>query len=443
MVKKLIKAMVFVVMGTLVFGCGAKEIKKTETFSPYEFEADQFESKVDTFLVILDASESMSRDYKIAEDYNEKMKFQTAKEFLNAMNQTIPDLNMKGALRTFGHHPGVSAEKTVLFYGVTEYSEKGFDSGLGSVTRPGGTSPLATAIDAGMTDLAQSRGEIAVIIVSDGWGMAGTTLQSTREMKNKFGDRLCTYTVLVGDDPAGERLLKEIAESSGCGFSVRADSLTLNGAMGTFVEKVFLTKAPDSDGDGVLDKFDRCPDTPKGVTVDANGCPLDTDGDGVYDYMDKCPDTPEGVAVDANGCPLDTDGDRVYDYLDKCPETPEGAEVDQRGCWVYDAVVLFDFDSYEVKSDAYPMLDAGASVLKENPDVRVEIQGHTDNKGSGEYNMKLSEKRAEAVMNYFVEQGIQAERLTVTGYGLTRPAYPNDTPVNQAKNRRVELKPIR
>jgi len=120
-----------------------------------------------------------------------------------------------------------------------------------------------------------------------------------------------------------------------------------------------LGKAKDTDGDGVPDRKDKCPDTPSGVKVDANGCPLDTDGDGVADYQDKCPDvkglaalqgcpdadgdgvadaddkcpnTPAGVRVDASGCPLDADGDGVADYLDKCPDTPAGVKVDATGC---------------------------------------------------------------------------------------------------------------
>ena len=88
----------------------------------------------------------------------------------------------------------------------------------------------------------------------------------------------------------------------------------------------------DSDGDGVSDDLDTCPDTPKGVKVDKNGCPPDSDGDGVPDYLDKCPDTPKGVTVDRNGCPLDVDGNGVPDYLDKCPDTPKGVKVDKDGC---------------------------------------------------------------------------------------------------------------
>ena len=120
-----------------------------------------------------------------------------------------------------------------------------------------------------------------------------------------------------------------------------------------------LGKAKDTDGDGVPDRKDKCPDTPAGVKVDEVGCPLDTDGDGVADYQDKCPDvkglpalqgcpdadgdgvadgddkcpnTPAGVRVDASGCPLDADGDGVADYLDKCPNTPQGVKVDANGC---------------------------------------------------------------------------------------------------------------
>ena len=88
----------------------------------------------------------------------------------------------------------------------------------------------------------------------------------------------------------------------------------------------------DSDKDGVPDYLDKCPNTPEGIKVDKNGCPLDSDEDGVPDYLDKCPNTPEGVQVDKNGCPLDSDGDGVPDYLDKCPNTPKGAKVDKFGC---------------------------------------------------------------------------------------------------------------
>ena len=93
-----------------------------------------------------------------------------------------------------------------------------------------------------------------------------------------------------------------------------------------------LGGSKDSDGDGVPDKIDKCPDTPAGAKVDAAGCPVDSDGDGVPDYLDKCPNTPAGVSVDASGCPIDSDGDGVPDYMDKCPDTPAGVAVGASGC---------------------------------------------------------------------------------------------------------------
>jgi OmpA-OmpF porin, OOP family len=100
----------------------------------------------------------------------------------------------------------------------------------------------------------------------------------------------------------------------------------------------------DTDADGVPDYLDKCPDTPKGATVDSDGCPIDTDGDGVLDYMDKCPNTPKGTAVDRNGCPLDADGDGVPDYLDKCPNTAKAAAVDRNGCPIdSDGDGVFDY----------------------------------------------------------------------------------------------------
>jgi OOP family OmpA-OmpF porin len=88
----------------------------------------------------------------------------------------------------------------------------------------------------------------------------------------------------------------------------------------------------DSDGDGVWDGIDRCPDTPRGAIVDEWGCPKDSDGDGVWDGIDRCPDTPRGAIVDEWGCPKDSDGDGVWDGIDQCPDTPRGASVDERGC---------------------------------------------------------------------------------------------------------------
>jgi OOP family OmpA-OmpF porin len=218
----------------------------------------------------------------------------------------------------------------------------------------------------------------------------------------------------------------------------------------------------DTDGDGVVDDLDKCPGTPAGVKVDQDGCPLDSDGDGVPDYLDKCPGTPAGVKVDRDGCPLDTDGDGVPDYLDKCPGTPAGVKVDQDGCpppVVQKAVpqtasametaivekgrvtlnVEFDFDKASIRKTSHQEIGNLADVMKKYPDLKIALEGHTDNVGGTAYNEKLSQRRVDAVKKYLMEKfGIDASRLSAKGYGLTKPVASNATKEGRQKNRRVE-----
>ncbi|MCL2650167.1 MAG: OmpA family protein [Candidatus Azobacteroides sp.] len=204
----------------------------------------------------------------------------------------------------------------------------------------------------------------------------------------------------------------------------------------------------DSDGDGVADYMDECPNTPAGVTVDSKGCPIDSDGDGVPDYLDKCPNTPAGVAVDQFGCPIDTDGDGVPDYLDKCPTIP--GTVANDGCpelketekAVFEKAlrgIQFATGKDIITKASYPILDAIVMIMRENPTYFLTINGHTDNVGKPESNQILSEKRAAAVRNYIVSNGVDAGRLTIRGFGDTQPLVPNTTAANRTLNRRVEF----
>jgi len=145
------------------------------------------------------------------------------------------------------------------------------------------------------------------------------------------------------------------------------------------------------------------------------------------------------VAAPAIG---DEDGDGVPDYRDACPGTPKGVVVDERGCWAAEDKLLFDFDKAVIKKEFYPVLDETKLIFDAYPAMTVQIDGHTDSVGSDAYNQKLSERRANAVMKYLVnEVGISADRLTAVGHGESKPAYPNDTTENRAHNRRVEFTP--
>jgi len=210
-------------------------------------------------------------------------------------------------------------------------------------------------------------------------------------------------------------------------------------------------KAPrDRDKDGILDDDDRCIDVP-GIPEN-QGCPLnDRDGDGILDDDDECPDTP-GVE-EFNGCPVpDTDGDGILDPDDQCIEEPETANdyKDADGC--PDEVpteleeftgviegISFDTNKDTIKSSSRKDLDHAVEILTQYPDIELGISGHTDDRGSDEYNMDLSTRRANAVRDYLVDHGIDASRITARGVGEASPRATNDTKSGRALNRRIEF----
>ncbi|BDY11728.1 OmpA family protein [Hydrogenimonas cancrithermarum] len=194
----------------------------------------------------------------------------------------------------------------------------------------------------------------------------------------------------------------------------------------------------DSDGDGVLDSRDKCPNTPSGTIVDGNGCALDSDGDGVADNFDRCPGSKTNQ-VDETGCPLDSDNDGVPDYLDQCPNTPAGFNVDERGCTVGITLHIdFPTNSSKIPAEFMPNIEKLVDYMKKHSDSKVILEGHTDSVGSAAYNLQLSKRRAEAVKEALVAHGIDASRITVKAFGESKPVASNDTPQGRAQNRRVE-----
>lgn len=136
---------------------------------------------------------------------------------------------------------------------------------------------------------------------------------------------------------------------------------------------------------------------------------------------------------------LDSDGDGVPDDQDLCPNTPLGAQVDERGCWVVAYATFFDFDKYVVKPQFMPYIVSAAAVLNNYPDLIVEIQGHTDHIGTEEYNLQLGQRRADAVKQVLVRNGVRSDRLRTVSFGKSQPIASNSTATGRAKNRRVEL----
>ncbi|GAB4115570.1 MAG: hypothetical protein OHK0013_49780 [Sandaracinaceae bacterium] len=246
----------------------------------------------------------------------------------------------------------------------------------------------------------------------------------------------------------------------------------------------------DRDGDGITDDVDRCPDDPEDRDgyQDEDGCPEqeDTDGDGIQDDRDLCPIEPEDRDdyLDTDGCPEpDNDYDQIADDADQCDNEPEdrdgtsdsdgcpdpdndrdgfpdvtdrcpnepGVEAEQGCPRVYQDVevtstgivirqqIFFEFNRAVIRPQSFPILDTVAQVLRDFPDITIEVQGHTDSRGNDAFNMRLSQSRADAVRQYLINQGIAAERLTARGYGETVPIESNLTNEGRAMNRRVEF----
>ncbi len=199
----------------------------------------------------------------------------------------------------------------------------------------------------------------------------------------------------------------------------------------------------DSDKDGVVDRMDRCPATPAGAKVDAKGCELDGDKDGVVDRLDRCPSTPAGVKVDAKGCELDSDKDGVRDSADRCANTAAGVKVDVKGCEIQDVIVLkgvkFNSGSADLTEGSKTELNEVAATLKKHAELKVEVGGYTDNTGSRAFNVSLSQRRAQSVVDFLVSQGVNAGNLSAKGYGPASPIADNGTAAGRAENRRVEL----
>ena len=205
---------------------------------------------------------------------------------------------------------------------------------------------------------------------------------------------------------------------------------------------------PDTDADGIADKDDACPEVagPKAL----NGCP-DADGDGVADKNDKCPQV---AGPSANGgCPWpDTDGDGVLDKDDKCVDVkgtvanngcPEITEEQVKQLNAYAKTILFNSGKATFKQETFAVLQSITAILKQYPSSKFSIEGHTDSDGKDAANQKLSEDRAGAVKNYLVENGIDASRLSSAGYGESKPIDSNKTAKGKANNRRVEVKLVK
>jgi OOP family OmpA-OmpF porin len=328
---------------------------------------------------------------------------------------------------------------------------------------PGPFRPFVLVGFGGISSLSDDEGDVP----SDVDGMIKAGLGAKVALTNNLGLRIEGRILFP---PSILRDVAKVGDETGFGGPDFEALGTIYWSFGEPASKIVVQKEvvrvaeanPDPDGDGVVGAADRCPMVAedKDGFEDEDGCPdNDNDKDGIPDAQDKCPmqaETMNGID-DEDGCPeIDTDGDGILGSRDKCPDQPETFNnyKDEDGC--PDEVppevkrftgviqgINFKTGSDKLLKGSFPILNRAVKVLKDFPDVRLEIGGHTDNVGKADYNRDLSQKRADSVKAYMVSQGIGGDRLEAVGYGMDKPVASNKTKTGRSKNRRTEFQLIK
>ena len=342
--------------------------------------AEKFVPKVDNFFILVDRSGSMDENYP----GTKLKKIALAKSILERMNTMIPELGYKGGLNLAASKKEIQPLQT--------YAAASYGASIAKVPTLIGSdpTPLGVGLAALEPALKAATGRNAVIILSDGQENQGEgSLKVAKALSEKYG--VCFHTISFADTVNGnQKLLDDITALKSCGVGASAAQLADDAALKKFVKDVFYDVAG----------------------APADPCALDDDGDGVGNCKDQCAGTAKDLAVDANGCPIPV---------------------------VMKLKVNFDFDKSDVKAQYHQELADFAAFMKQYPGTTVEIAGHTDAKGTDEYNQKLSQRRAGSVRSYLIQKfGMDGKLLTAVGYGESKPVATNDTDEGRAENRRME-----
>jgi OOP family OmpA-OmpF porin len=380
--KRLCKMVLFFSLWMFLFGCATQQVMQSPGQAPFKpvdlnpmVRSGQYIQKVNNFLVILDASGTM----KGAE-------FDMASEAVRRMILTIPDLRLKSGLRSFGFAIG---EQTYMLYGMADHDKAKFIAAMPAFAGIG-SSPLGDSIIATGSDLKGTTGHCALIVVSDGNPIIepSTLLgpKAAQAVKKQYGDRLCIYTVYVGNDAEGKEIMDGIAKAGGCGFAVRAAEIMSPEGMVNFVERVFLEKAQAAPAPP--------PPAPKPEPV--------------------LPPPPKPAPP---------------------PPPPAPKVIDKMTLHV-----LFAFDKSILTEADLKELPKAVAFVKKYPGAKIRLDGYTDYIGTDAYNIKLSERRAAAVKDYLIkEAGVDSSKITAVGHGKADPVADNKTAEGRVENRRVEI----
>ena len=378
--KHLVVGLLVLVLALVLSGCAGKSMSPADTGCTNNntnsmLRSGDYQKKIDSFLIIQDASSSMSEKAGTIGSYDSKLA--QSKDMVRCLNATLPDnFDVNAGLRGFG--PFYSEKG--LIYGMEGYSQAGLDSAILSIGETGGMSPIANALIHGAYDLLDKPGKKAAILLSDGVNTdaASNPVAAAASMKEMHGNNICIYTILIGDDPKGKVIMEEIAAAGKCGFAINSSAIKSAGTlyisdpqgMEKFITDVFLAKV-----------------------------------------MRK----PAPVM--------------------KKPAPVMKKPVEKISITLF---IEFDYDKDVVRPQHHDDVKKIADSMKKYSKANVLLEGHTDNEGTELYNMGLSRRRAESVKRYLVENfNVNASRIETVGYGQSNPASTNDTPAGQQKNRRV------
>jgi len=339
--------------------------------------------KAETVYIVLDNSGSMGEQYK------NQQKTAAARKILYRLNRVFPD-RMNAGLRSFGEDY-FGFESTKLDYGIAKFCCWDFGKAVQSLGAARGSGNLESALRAAGEDIKNQPGRIALIILSDGKQTKGDPVKAVADLKAQLGPRLCIHAVQLGNDRNGAEMLSRISSAGQCGSAVNADNLRTEDSIKSFFNNLF-------------------------------------------------------PAIKKSGMPK---SDRIISEEKKIvPETkPDAREKSRKkvksGKVFLRLQVLFDNGKADIKPVYFDEIKKVADFMKQYPDIKVAIEGHTDSLGKLSMNMRLSRQRAEAVIQELVEKhGIESSRIKAVGYGPKRPIASNATEKGRGKNRRVEARRV-
>ena len=364
--------LIFLLMFCILFtGCA--------TFKPVDLnpqiKSGQLVQKTDNFIVLFDKSASMGELHG-KPMVNEATRLIHAKDATKNMIATIPEIKLNAGLRTFW------SEETALIYGMKSLVKEDYTKAINSIENVNGRTPMGKAITAAGNDLKGAAGNSAIIIVSDFSETPGVddirpeaVMEAITKVNAEYGDKLCVYAIQVGYTPNGKELSEQIVQNVEGGYTVNADKLVTPAAMAAFVEKVIS---------GNCSRYQQLVAKPKEKVVIVAAEPM---------------------------------------VEEKVVAAVSETKTEEKVIILAFEDVHFDFDKSTLKPEAQTILKRNIQILKDNPKAKVRIAGYTSASGTEAYNQKLSERRAKAVQEYLINEGvITPDRLSTIGYGETNPA---------------------